>query len=444
MAYTVAAICGNNENFGYKKIFSNNELLTLVGTSSIKVGLNTGSNLNQTFEHSFNPTGYSQWPNTIEEMTPTKRYAAVLGSYIAVTSNKTLIMSNGVTFSMSLGVGFYSCVRVIQNNVSTTQELYTGSTSLQENNFNILIPLGITAGLDTFYMVALEVRATNRSNTTELLKIRSSTDGVNWSDTGASIRMNGNTLPVIDSFFDSIQNREFQEIKLQRTLLGERYFLYSEYSGRVIYSNATFNEWTDHPIGRFDGMHWYKDNGNMYLCAVRIGDNGCYGTKICDAYGNIQPISWRKSATPWDRTKNRLDAGYVVGMNREPRIKVTYVYISRESIIRREITQENLMPDGFYYLDMIVVGMPPNYKIWASTAIQPEILTDDVRISLPMPGGLYLMNRDTEAIIKDFSDGFGKENELQWPLVEENVNYVLRLKTDVKSAFLLYFSYRGE
>lgn len=323
MTYTVAAICGTDENFEYNNFYGgdSNALIQLTGTGSIKVGLNDGSNLNQTFEHSFNPVGYLHWPTSFNINTTTGRsvviatagrYASVLGNYIAVTKNKCVVLSNGVVAS-PLGINYYAGVRVIQNNVSTTQELYTG-TAIEQEYTNMWIPLGITAGIDTFYMVAAAIQGT-RYDPDIVLKIRSSADGINWSDTGESVDIRyENISPALDSFLNSIQNREFQEMKLHRTLSGERYFLYSEYSGRVIYSNAAFSGWTDHPIGRFDGMHWYKDNGNMFLCAVRIGDDGCYGTKICDAYGNMQPISWRRSATPWDRTKNRLDARYVVGM----------------------------------------------------------------------------------------------------------------------------------
>ena len=104
------------------------------------------------------------------------------------------------------------------------------------------------------------------------------------------------------------------------------YFFGDKVRGKLIYSDDSLTEWTELSIGRFDGLHWYNDNnsGNMYLCAVRIGDDGCFGTIICDAYGSMYPKSWRRASKYWDWSLTRLDAGYIAGTRQVDRPPVLF------------------------------------------------------------------------------------------------------------------------
>jgi hypothetical protein len=318
MTYTVAVICGTDDNLITQPIHDFN-VTHYVGEGNIITSSNANLQLDNTTGHSFSVTYYSTWPQD-DSSWQGEQTCIVLGSHIAVTGQRYVVLTNG--FKKVIGVdglartGSICALSVTYENSTSLRELDAGMEKMHEfdeDSVNMWAPISLFSDSSGFYMFYVgtgqwEDRE-DSSVRTNFLGIKKSIDGIDWVDIAKSEVYAHDEDHVLNDFLQ-LGPEQFQSVS-SRTQFGERYFLGNKLQGKLIYSNSSLNGWTYHPIGRFNGLHWYNDSGTMYLCAVRIGKDGCFGTKICDAFGNMQPISWRRSATYWDMSINRLDAGYI-------------------------------------------------------------------------------------------------------------------------------------
>ena len=310
MTYTVATICTTPENDG-GPLFGPEGPRMLKGVGSLLTG-GTSTTFNKASDFNFLPAGYDFFEM---EGPPTKPMIAPFVFLTAVNGGICLALSFGATFRPPHIRGQAVHIKKLQNNTATTYELANGwedITTGANSGTPIWIPVSLFASGGVFYMCCIEVPLSeeNRDGSIgQYFVVKTSNDGVSW----ATLSKSGNIYndPVAEAFFNESAGGSILQLFGARTSINGKYFLGMRESGKLMYTFNQGNSWTDHPIGRFDGLNWYSDNGTMYLCAVRISDAGCFGTKICDESGNMFPVVWRESATNWNPTKTRLDAGYM-------------------------------------------------------------------------------------------------------------------------------------
>ena len=305
MTYTVSAICMTPENDGGPTFGSEGPHM-LRGVGSLITG-GTVTTFNKVSDFNFIPAGYLDLdPASIDSTT------LIFAPFIfltAVNGNICLTVSLGISATSSK-ISYVTSVKKLQNNTATTYELANGwgdKTTEAHSDTPIWAPVSLFASGGAFYMLCLEILSSVEG---QFFVVKTSSDGVSWTTLSKSGNV-GND-PVAEAFFSSAGGAVLRLFGA-RTPISGKYFLGMRESGKLMYTFNQGNSWIDHPIGRFDGLDWYSDNGVMYLCAVRVGSNGCHGTKICDESGNMFPIEWRESAIPWNPSKTRLDAGYLAG-----------------------------------------------------------------------------------------------------------------------------------
>ena len=303
MTYTVSAICMTPENDGGPTFGSEGPHM-LRGVGSLITG-GTVTTFNKVSDFNFIPAGYLDLdPASIDSTT------LIFAPFIfltAVNGNICLTVSLGISATSSK-ISYVTSVKKLQNNTATTYELANGwgdKTTEAHSDTPIWAPVSLFASGGAFYMLCLEILSSVEG---QFFVVKTSSDGVSWTTLSKSGNV-GND-PVAEAFFSSAGGAVLRLFGA-RTPISGKYFLGLRESGKLMYTFDQGNSWIDRPIGRFDGLNWYSDNGVMYLCAVRVGSNGCHGTKICDESGNMFPIEWRESAIPWSPSMTRLDAGYI-------------------------------------------------------------------------------------------------------------------------------------
>lgn len=333
MTYTVAAICGTDinfvddvfgappgENYLYEGYKGNGDLL-LWGNST--------SNIKKT-PYSFDVSGTKYY--TKSTLSPedgwSLPFSNVISCQAAIANGRVLTVSTAVNLSMldlhvqpmyaTLLANYPSYYRCIDSNSVTSyttkgiplQLAKFGDDDYSSAAFRVCLCLFATSS--EFYALEFEsIRLT--SGILGRLVLKKSTDGVNWTTFLESLQ---NGFPFYTSYVSAERNFALGSYvgakcpKSNRVFIGHTGTFFKN-PPRLTTSLNLGVTWEGVDIGRFDGLNWYSDNGVMYLCAVRISDAGCFGTKICDESGNMFPIVWRESATNWNPTKTRLDAGYM-------------------------------------------------------------------------------------------------------------------------------------
>jgi hypothetical protein len=335
MTYMVAAILDNDASI--------NTITTPRGEMGAFIGeglLNTGSlsttNFDKTQTYNLQPDGYAAIPvgSTIDDFFQISRSSnvAIINSVsIAVNLETCVSLLTGWRFGFDSTTnrqrqGMFGTVRVTNQTSTTSYDLASGweYPAYNSNSWDrIFCPISVFSGNGKFYIFYVVL-----GNTTVVqdafrrrvwIGLKESDDGIDWQNvTEQEITQDQVISPFLHFAISGTEKFAFQSTK---SWVGDKYFIGDIILGKLIYSNNGLSEWTDHPIGRFNGLHWYTENGAPVLCAVRIGDDGCFGTKICDVYGNMLPISWKRSATPWDWSINRLDAGYIAPSNKHGGLK---------------------------------------------------------------------------------------------------------------------------
>ena len=312
MTYTVSAICMTPENDG-GPIFGSEGPHMLRGVGSLLTG-GTATTFNRASAFDFIPAGYGEF---MMAGPPTKPMVAPFIFLTAVSGDICLTVSLGLALIPPSNMGYVASIKKLQNNTATTYELANGgmdkTTGGAHSDTPIWIPVSLFASGGVFYMCCVEMGEANSGESSvrdQSFVVKTSSDGVSWTTLSKSGNIDNDL--VAEAFFSSAGGAVLRLFGA-RTPISGKYFLGMRESGKLMYTFNQGNSWIDHPIGRFDGLDWYSDNGVMYLCAVRVGSNGCHGTKICDESGNMFPIEWRESAIPWNPSKTRLDAGYLAG-----------------------------------------------------------------------------------------------------------------------------------
>jgi hypothetical protein len=326
MTYTIAAILDNDESINTMITTPKGEMSAFVGEGLLNTGTSSTTDFDKTQTYNLQPDGYATIPvgSTINDFWQISRM-----SNVAIINSVSIAVSLELCVSLLVGwrfgfdntssrqqQGMFGTVRVTNQTSTTSYDLASGweYPGWNSNGWDrIFCPISVFHGNGKFYIFYIVlgnftvVQETFRRQV--WIGLKESDDGINWQN-GPEQEITRNQV-IFSFLFYAIHGTDKFAFQSARTYTGNKYFIGDKILGKLIYSNSDLSEWTDHPIGRFDGLHWYNDNGTMYLCAVRIGKDGCFGTKICDAFGNMQPISWRRSATHWDRSINRLDAGYI-------------------------------------------------------------------------------------------------------------------------------------
>jgi hypothetical protein len=440
MTYTAAAICAPAES-----IKSYEHIPIFSGSGTIVRGGTLG--LSDSIPFNFDLPNYATWEQYIAEevSAETLGFQMPIKNFIATTNGAILaltvcnvyraVQTGSTEMPHSLELLVVANITHIKNGVSKNYSTVFGRRNLsQANSFQGGFPIGLSAKDGIFTII--EQRINNED--ARLIK-RNSSNGLTW---GSPILLS----PVI-SLNSSLGAMVAEMLWMVGNCFSVGRYVWAALptEGGVVdltRKREEVNEQSYLITGKFDNVEWYNRNGEMLLCAVRANSEGCYGKILCGEDGVLRDEPWRKVPN-WVPSMNRLDALYTGP--KTPTIKLVLVS-ARASLFRYEITESNLMPDGFYYLDMEVAYLSANNFFWATNAIQQEdgdtirTETEGEMRDLPMPGTFLLMDGDTGNIIKDLSSGLKPEDRSQWVLVEANRNYVLRLKTNLKSAFLLYIS----
>jgi hypothetical protein len=331
MTYTVAAICGTAENFVNDVMGvppaakTDDDSSGYVGVGKLLLG-EVISGFSKKLEYSFatpSPQQYIRSFLGLSEPNLNLPFEAVIASSTAIADGKVLTVETSVKVKVDMAndgflVEYPSYFKLVDGSVSyeyiISGAMYPISKTGDEFNGVFRVCLCIFSSGSDFFAFYVEF---NGSDGSENFVLKRSTDGVNWSNV-----ITASTEFLSFGASDLSKNMGLGSHIGAACPSGFRLFIglkaEDSNSYQALYSSSNGQMWDEVVIGRYNGLHWYNDNGTMFLCAVRIGDDGCYGTKICDADGNIQPISWRKASTPWDWSKNRLDAGYLVGMRLPP------------------------------------------------------------------------------------------------------------------------------
>jgi hypothetical protein len=302
----VAAIAFSPSNVGAPNPFSETNLN---GAGKLFLGQTAGV-LETSTPFDFGLAGYSTITQDIFTTTTPIQAASTMFTSAAVCKGVALTLHSGMKIQLdqqeNVGrVGFFSQFVRVANGVKKVYTLPGFWQSFNEpNQFDGEPRIHLLLASSRDHIYALSIYQGGGSGG---LNIQKSLDGENWVNHASIYMEEAATAPLTQALEGD--SRGLPALKMAVSNSGN--FIVIAAENGAAFSTNKGASWLPLNVNSSCNFNWYNDNGAIFLCAVRLTDMGCYGTKICDENGNILPTQWRKASTPWDPSKNRLDAGYV-------------------------------------------------------------------------------------------------------------------------------------